>query len=334
MTFQIPKPKTGTVCCAVLCALVLSLASCSTEDAPTPEPGIPITLTTITQEEAETRAVLEATHKSFKVFANAIYPSGNTVMMDGYRVNHISQTGWTYTQGDGTSSQTDKYWIPTVQSIRFHAGAPQEKVKTIGIDGLRLSIATTKLLSDVPLYSSALDIASNDSRFGQNVSLSFNYAMCCVVFEFRFKGSQSQSHILKDVAIQPSSSSDRIPKSSDFTITYDWDTATMQTALENTTYMDSGSKITLGDVTLNADGSTYSKPQGTNCLLMIPCSIAWKITANLDGQPIQGIISQEKADFRAGYKNRLRFNISDYIHLSELTLEPWVDETLDIEVGG
>ena len=129
-------------------------------------------------------------YNNFKVFAASEKDGAQTVAMDGYKVNFVTDD-WSYVN----DTQHLVYWNPNADSYLFMAGAPIDAVTSINAYSMTLSMKNNTTGS--VMAAEPLKIENSSADFGKTVNLHFSYAHCMVSVAFIKESTKSQtSHLL------------------------------------------------------------------------------------------------------------------------------------------
>lgn len=273
---------------------------------------------------------------SFKIWATSVGESKVTIM-NGYRVNYDAQNGgWTYTSGEGTTGQSIKSWNPGATVHCFHAGSPATAVTAMTENTVSVSMAATTDLSKCALISSPKAVAASDPEFMKTVTIPFTHAYAKVVLKFVMQHEQASATNITGVKITPTAPTKQYPKSAVMTATYNWDgSPSVQYSLGSVTYTSDNTAMVFGNINLDAPGTTL---KAMDCVwYVIPDNGAgnkWSVTANVPEGSKSATIPAGKAQWQPGKVYTYEFTVGNFLMLTGYTVDPWVDETINIEIEG
>ena len=214
-------------------------------------------------------------YDNFKVFAASKKDGTLTVVMDGYKVNFVTDD-WSYVN----DSQHLVYWNPNADSYLFTAGAPIDAVTDINANSMTLSLKNNTTGS--AMASEPLKITNSSDDFGKTVNLRFSYAHCMVSVAFTKESTEEVT--VTDISLTPD---EEIASEASLTYSYDWSkdipTATQQVSTTET----SAAAFSFADVTIPANTASsdavtsathyYCVPDATNANL-------WQVSLKCNGE--------------------------------------------------
>ncbi|MDD6473707.1 MAG: fimbrillin family protein [Bacteroidales bacterium] len=256
---------------------------------------------------ATTRALLSTTYSSFKVWATTVSGESQTSLMDGYRVNYLG--GWTYTEGDGTDGQELQYWSYSIDSYRFHAGAPALRVTAGTATSLTLSLTSSASLGETTLYSEPYVVKNTDAAFGSTVSLKFNYANARINLAFKYASAGEVS--ITDIQLVPPAA---LATAATLAVSYNWVLPSVKTGTPGITAT-STDPLIFANVTVPADSGDAVETSTPHYVIADPASKGqWTLKVKVNGTDKQTTFSLSKA-WEPGKSYLYRFAYTDEANL-------------------
>ena len=221
--------------------------------------------------------VANGMYDNFKVFVASEKDGGQTVVMDGYEVNFVTDD-WSYVN----DTQHLVYWNPNADSYLFTAGAPIDAVTSINASSMTLSMKNNTTGSVMAAEPLKIENSSND--FGKRVNLRFAYAHCRVCVAFKKEGTEDMT--ISDIKLTPDA---EIASEASLTYFYDWSTATPTVTSQVSVSKTSKTDFAFADVTISADNNTdavlsetyyYCVPDATN-------TNQWQVSLKCNGETKQ-----------------------------------------------
>ncbi|MGN1219325.1 MAG: fimbrillin family protein [Candidatus Cryptobacteroides sp.] len=299
---------------------ISTVVSCQKNDM-AQQGHIPLSFSTV-----QTKSGLSTIFENFEVWASCISGSSSD-LMEGYRVNYDTATGWTYTEGEGTEDQELKFWDAASSSFRFHAGAPVGRVADITNSSLTMDITATTSLSETSLFSSPYIVGRNDPSYGQTVNLKFNYANARVNIAFKYASTLRVE--ITDIQLTPPAA---YPTKGKISLKYDWTKGTVKaTALDETTQ--STDLLAFPSVSIPA-GSTTAIETASPKYMIPDASVKgkWSISMKIDGAVRQTDFTISKA-WEPGKSYLYIFEYTDQANLVFIGTDEVLFEGTDLENG-
>ena len=216
-------------------------------------------------------------YDNFKVFAAAEKDGAQTVAMNGYEVNFVSDD-WSYV----TNSQPLAYWSPNVDSYLFTAGAPINAVTSINATSMTLSLKNNTTGS--AMAAEPLKIENSSADFGKTVNLHFAYAHCKVCVAFKKEGTEKVT--VTDITLTPD---EKIASEASLTYSYDWSTAKLTVTSQVSVSKTSKTDFAFADVTISADNTTDAVLSETHyyCVPDASNPKGWQVSITCNGETKQ-----------------------------------------------
>ena len=244
--------------------------------------------------------VANGMYDNFKVFAASEKDGAQTVAMNGYEVNFVTDD-WSYVN----DTQHLVYWNPNVDSYLFTAGAPIDAVTDINATSMTLSLKNNTTGS--VMAAEPLKIANSSDDFGKRVNLRFAYAHCRVCVAFKKEGTKDMT--ISDIKLTPDAA---IASKATLTYSYDWSTDTPTATSTVSTTEKSADAFSFADVTIPASNTSdavtsatyyYCVPDATN-------TNQWQVSLKCNGETKQA--SFENSEIWQSGKNYIYvFSISE-----------------------
>ena len=218
--------------------------------------------------------VANGMYDNFKVFAAAEKDGAQTVAMNGYEVNFVTDD-WSYVN----DTQHLVYWNPNVDSYLFSAGAPINAVTSINATSMTLSLKNNTTGS--AMAAEPLKIENSSADFGKTVNLHFAYAHCRVCVAFKKEGTEKVT--VTDITLTPD---EEIASEASLTYSYDWSTDTPTATQQVNTTETSAEAFSFADVTIPASNTSdavtsttyyYCVPDATN-------TNQWQVSLKCNGE--------------------------------------------------
>ena len=216
-------------------------------------------------------------YDNFKVFAASEKDGAQTVAMNGYEVNFVTDD-WSYVN----DTQHIAYWNPNADSYLFTAGAPIDAVTDINASSMTLSIENNTTGS--VMAAEPLKIMNGSDDFGKTVNLHFAYAHCKVCVAFKKEGTEKVT--VTDITLTPD---EKIASEASLTYSYDWSTATPTvTSTVSTTEM-SADAFSFADVTIPASNTSDAVTSATYyyCVPDANNTNQWQVSLKCNGETKQ-----------------------------------------------
>ena len=213
-------------------------------------------------------------YDNFKVFAAAKKDGAQTVAMDGYEVNFVSDD-WSYV----TSTQHLAYWNPNADSYLFTAGAPINAVTDINATSMTLSLKNNTTGS--AMAAEPLKIMNGSDDFGERVNLRFAYAHCRVCVAFKKEGTEDMR--ISDIKLTPDA---EIASKATLTYSYDWSTNTPTSTQQVSTTEKSADAFSFANVTIPANNTTDAVTSATYyyCVPDASNPKGWQVSLKCNGE--------------------------------------------------
>lgn len=221
--------------------------------------------------------VANGMYDNFKVFAASGKDGAQTVAMNGYDVNFVSDD-WSYV----TNSQPLAYWSTNVDSYLFTAGAPIDAVTSINATSMTLTLENNTTGS--VMAAEPLKIMNGSDDFGERVNLRFAYAHCRVCVAFKKEGTEDMT--ISDIKLTPDA---EIASKASLTYSYDWSTDTPTATSTVSTTEKSADAFSFAAVTIPASNTSdavtsatyyYCVPDATN-------TNQWQVSLKCNGETKQ-----------------------------------------------
>ena len=244
--------------------------------------------------------VANGMYDNFKVFAASEKGGAQTVAMNGYEVNFVSDD-WSYVN----DSQHLVYWNPNADSYLFTAGAPIDAVTDINASSMTLSLENNTTGS--VMAAEPLKIMNGSDDFGKRVNLRFAYAHCRVCVAFKKEGTEDMT--ISDIKLTPDAA---IASKASLTYSYDWSTGTPTAIQQVSTTEKSADAFSFADVTIPASNTTdavtsatyyYCVPDATNANL-------WQVSLKCNGETKQASFENSET-WQSGKNYIYVFSISE-----------------------
>ena len=221
--------------------------------------------------------VANGMYDNFKVFAASGKDGAQTVAMNGYDVNFVSDD-WSYV----TNSQPLAYWNPNADSYLFTAGAPIDAVTDINASSMTLSLENNTKGS--AMAAEPLKIMNGSDYFGERVNLRFAYAHCRVCVAFKKEGTEDMP--ISDIKLTPDA---EIASKATLTYSYDWSTNTPTATQQVSTTEKSADALSFADVTIPANNTSDAVTSATHYYCVPDASNPkdWKVSLKCNGETKQ-----------------------------------------------
>ena len=216
-------------------------------------------------------------YDNFKVFAASEKDGAQTVAMNGYDVNFVSDD-WSYV----TNSQPLAYWSTNVDSYLFTAGAPINAVTDINASSMTLSLENNTTGS--VMAAEPLKIMNGSDDFGKRVNLRFAYAHCRVCVAFKKEGTEDMT--ISDIKLTPDAA---IASKASLTYSYDWITGTPTATQQVSTTEKSADAFSFADMTIPASNTTDAVTSATYyyCVPNAANTNQWQVSLKCNGETKQ-----------------------------------------------
>ena len=222
--------------------------------------------------------VANGMYDNFKVFAASEKDGAQTVAMNGYDVNFVSDD-WSYV----TNSQPLAYWSTNVDSYLFTAGAPINAVTDINASSMTLSLENNTTGS--AMAAKPLKITNGSDDFGERVNLRFAYAHCRVCVAFKKEGTEDMT--ISDIKLTPDAA---IASKASLTYSYDWSTGTPTAIQQVSTTEKSADAFSFADVTIPANNTTTDAVTSATYYYCVPDADnpkGWQVSLKCNGETKQ-----------------------------------------------
>ena len=239
-------------------------------------------------------------YDNFKVFAASEKGGAQTVAMNGYEVNFVSDD-WSYVN----DTQHLVYWNPNADSYLFTAGAPIDAVTDINASSMTLSIENNTTGS--VMAAEPLKIMNGSDDFGKTVNLCFAYAHCRVCVAFKKEGTEDMT--ISDIKLTPDAA---IASKATLTYSYDWSTDTPTATSQVNTIETSADAFSFANVTIPANNTSdavtsttyyYCVPDATN-------TNQWQVSLKCNGETKQASFENSET-WQSGENYIYVFSISE-----------------------
>ncbi|MDD7226010.1 MAG: fimbrillin family protein, partial [Prevotella sp.] len=213
-------------------------------------------------------------YDNFKVFAASEKDGAQTVAMDGYEVNFVTDD-WSYVN----DTQHLVYWNPNADSYLFTAGAPIDAVTDINATSMTLSLKNNTTGS--AMASEPLKITNSSYDFGKTVNLHFSYAHCMVSVAFTKESTKDVT--ITDITLTPDQ---EIASEANLTYSYDWNTGTPTATQQVSTTEKSAVAFSFADVTIPANNTTDAVTSATHYYCVPDASNPkdWQVSLKCNGE--------------------------------------------------
>ena len=221
--------------------------------------------------------VANGMYDNFKVFAASEKGGAQTVAMNGYEVNFVSDD-WSYVN----DSQHLVYWNPNADRYLFTAGAPSDAVTDINATSMTLSLKNNTTGS--VMAAEPLKIMNGSDDFGERVNLRFAYAHCRVCVAFKKEGTENMT--ITDIKLTPNAA---ISSKAGLTYSYNWSTATPKATQQVSTTETSAEAFSFEDVTIPAS-NTFDAVTSTTYYYCVPDATntnQWQVSLKCNGDTKQ-----------------------------------------------
>ena len=239
-------------------------------------------------------------YDNFKVFAASEKDGAQTVAMNGYDVNFVSDD-WSYV----TNSQPLAYWSTNVDSYLFTAGAPINAVTDINASSMTLSLENNTTGS--AMAAKPLKIANDSDDFGKRVNLRFAYAHCRVCVAFKKEGTGDMT--ISDIKLTPDAA---IASKATFTYSYNWSTAIPKATQHVSTIETSAEAFCFADVTIPASNTSDAVTSATYyyCVPDADNTNQWQVSLKCNGETKQASFENSET-WKSGKNYIYVFSISE-----------------------
>ena len=216
-------------------------------------------------------------YDNFKVFAASEKDGAQTVAMNGYDVNFVSDD-WSYV----TNSQPLAYWSTNVDSYLFTAGAPINAVTDINASSMTLSLENNTTGS--AMAAKPLKITNGSADFGKTVNLRFSYAHCMVSVAFTKESTENVT--ITDITLTPD---EEIASKATLRYSYDWSTDTPTATSQVSTTETSAAALSFADVTIPASNTSDAVTSATYyyCVPDASNPKGWQVSLKCNGETKQ-----------------------------------------------
>ena len=268
--------------------------------------------------------VANGMYDNFKVFAASEKGGAQTVAMNGYEVNFVSDD-WSYVN----DIQHLVYWNPNADSYLFTAGAPIDAVTSINATSMTLSLENNT--SGSVMAAEPLKIMNGSDDFGKRVNLRFAYAHSRVCVAFKKEGTKDMT--ISDIKLTPDAA---IASKATLTYSYDWSTGTPTATQQVSTTEKSADAFSFADVTIPASNTSdavtsatyyYCVPDATN-------TNQWQVSLKCNGETKQASFVNSET-WQSGKNYIYVFSISEKgPKLVKVITQDNFFDCNDIESGG
>ena len=216
-------------------------------------------------------------YDNFKVFAASEKDGTQTVAMDGYEVNFVTDD-WSYVN----DTQHLVYWNPNADSYLFTAGAPIDAVTDINATSMTLSLKNNTTGS--AMASEPLKITNSSYDFGKTVNLRFSYAHCMVSVAFTKESTEDVT--ITDITLTPD---EEIASEASLTYSYDWNSDTPTATQQLSTTETSAAAFSFAEVTIPANNTSDAVTSATHyyCVPDASNPKGWKVSLKCNGETKQ-----------------------------------------------
>ena len=264
-------------------------------------------------------------YDNFKVFAASEKDGAQTVAMNGYDVNFVSDD-WSYV----TNSQPLAYWSTNVDSYLFTAGAPINAVTDINANSMTLSLKNNTTGS--AMAAKPLKITNGSDDFGERVNLRFAYAHCRVCVAFKKEGTEDMT--ISDIKLTPDAA---IASKASLTYSYDWSTGTPTAIQQVSTTEKSADAFSFADVTIPANNTTTDAVTSATYYYCVPDAAntnQWQVSLKCNGETKQASFVNSET-WQSGKNYIYVFSISEQgPKLIKVISQDNFFDCNDIESGG
>ena len=264
-------------------------------------------------------------YDNFKVFAASEKDGAQTVAMNGYDVNFVSDD-WSYV----TNSQPLAYWSTNVDSYLFTAGAPINAVTDINASSMTLSLENNTTGS--AMAAKPLKITNGSDDFGERVNLRFAYAHCRVCVAFKKEGTEDMT--ISDIKLTPDAA---IASKASLTYSYDWSTGTPTAIQQVSTTEKSADAFSFADVTIPANNTTTDAVTSATYYYCVPDADnpkGWQVSLKCNGETKQASFVNSET-WQSGKNYIYVFSISENgPKLVKVITQDNYFDCNDIESGG
>ena len=239
-------------------------------------------------------------YDNFKVFAASEKDGTQTVAMDGYEVNFVTDD-WSYVN----DTQHLVYWNPNADSYLFTAGAPIDAVTDINATSMTLSLKNNTTGS--AMASEPLKITNSSYDFGKTVNLRFSYAHCMVSVAFTKESTEEVT--VTDITLTPD---EEIASEASLTYSYDWSTATPEATSQVNTTGKSADAFSFADVTIPDSNTTDAVTSATHYYCVPDASNPkdWQVSLKCNGE-IKSASFENSETWQSGKNYIYVFSISE-----------------------
>ena len=245
--------------------------------------------------------VANGMYDNFKVFAASEMDGTQTVVMDGYEVNFVTDD-WSYVN----DSQHLVYWSPNADSYLFTAGAPIDAVTAINATSMTLSMKNNTTGS--VMVAEPLRIKNSSDDFGKTVNLRFAYAHCMVSVAFTKESTGEVT--ITDIKLTPD---EEIASEASLTYSYDWSTATPTATSQVNTTGKSADAFSFSDVTIPASNTTTNAVTSATHYYCVPDAAntnQWQVSLKCNGETKQASFENSET-WQSGKNYIYVFSISE-----------------------
>lgn len=239
-------------------------------------------------------------YDNFKVFAASEKDGTQTVAMDGYEVNFVTDD-WSYVN----DTQHLVYWNPNADSYLFTAGAPIDAVTDINATSMTLSLKNNTTGS--AMASEPLKITNSSYDFGKTVNLRFSYAHCMVSVAFTKESTEDVT--ITDITLTPD---EEIASEASLTYSYNWSTDTPTATQQVSTTEKSADAFSFADVTIPASNTTDAVTSATYyyCVPDAANTNQWQVSLKYNGETKQASFVNSET-WQSGKNYIYMFSISE-----------------------
>ena len=283
--------------------LLLLLDSCKEADDISGDdvPGYSPVVVSVDNVTSFTRGYIpQGMYDNFKVFAASEKDGAQTVAMDGYKVNFVTDD-WSYVK----DSQHLVYWNPNTDSYLFTAGAPIDAVTSINATSMTLSLKNNTTGS--VMAAEPLKIENSSDDFGKTVNLRFAYAHCMVSVAFTKESTEDVT--VTDIKLTPD---EEIASKACLAYSYDWSTATPTATQQVSTTETSAAAFSFADVTIPANNTSDAVTSATHYYCVPDASNPkdWQVSLKCNGE-IKSASFENSEIWQSGKNYIYVFSISE-----------------------
>ena len=288
-------------------------------------PGYSPVMVSADNDSPSTRCIPQGMYDNFKVFAASEKGGAQTVEMNGYEVQFLTD-GWSYVN----KTQPLVYWNPNADSYLFTAGAPIDAVTSINATSMTLSLKNNTTGS--AMAAEPLKIENSSADFGKTVNLHFAYAHCRVCVAFKKEGTEDMT--ISDIKLTPDAA---IASKATLRYSYDWSTDTPKATQQVSTTETSADAFSFANVTIPANNTTTDAVTSATYYYCVPDASnpkGWQVSLKCNGETKQASFVNNET-WQSGKNYIYVFSISEQgTKLINVISQDNFFECNDIESGG